>query len=121
ADDEDLELGEAVQAQLEDRIDLNLVEAEPLHQLLCRVALPLRSTNDADRLVERIEDRDESLEDVDTLPQLLQLELEPPRDHLHPEVEEVPEKPRQVESLGGSDVRVLRGHEAGEVHLHVGL
>ncbi len=42
-DDVDLQAGQLVELQLEDRVDLDLVELEALHQLLGRV-LPCRRT-----------------------------------------------------------------------------
>src|SRR5690606_8101873 len=63
-DDEDLELGEAVEAQLEDRIDLLLAQLEAPDQLRRRVLLALRAADDADGLVERVQDLHEAFEDV---------------------------------------------------------
>ena len=65
ADDEDLEPRQAVQLQLEDRVGLLVVEAEALDDLPRRVLLPVRLPDDADDLVERVEDLVEPLEDVD--------------------------------------------------------
>src|SRR3569623_1954568 len=64
ADDVDLELREPIQLELEDRIGLDLVELEPLDDLLGGVVLALAGTDDLDDLVERVEDRDEAFEDV---------------------------------------------------------
>src|SRR5690606_25384632 len=71
ADHVDLELRELVQLELEDRVGLELVELEPLDDLLGGVVLALARADDLDDLVERIEDRDEALEDVDPIGQLL--------------------------------------------------
>ena len=67
ADHVDLELRELVELELEDRVDLDLVELEPLHDLLRGVFLAVARADDLDGLVERVEDRDEAVEDVDAL------------------------------------------------------
>ena len=51
----------------------------------------------------------------------LELVLEPARDDVEAEVEEVPEDLVQVEPLGLADERVLGRHEAREVHGERGL
>ena len=67
ADDEDLEAGEAIDLQLEDRVGLLRVELEPLHDLLRRVGLALGLADDLQDLVEGVEDLLEAFEDVDAL------------------------------------------------------
>ena len=64
---EDLEPGQAVDLQLEDRVGLLGVELEPLDDLLRRVGLAFRLADDLQDLVERVEDLLEALEDVDAL------------------------------------------------------
>ena len=67
ADDENLEAGEAVDLQLEDRVGLVRVELEALHDLLRRVGLALGLPDDLQDLVERVEHLLEAFEDVDAL------------------------------------------------------
>src|SRR5687768_13749055 len=55
-DDEDLEAGEPIELQLEDGVGLLGVEREPLHDLLRGVSLAFRLADEADDLVERVED-----------------------------------------------------------------
>ena len=88
---EDLEPRQAVDLQLEDRVGLLGVELEPLHDLLGGVGLAVRLADDADDLVERVEDLLEAFEDVDALLERRELVLEAPGDDLEPEVQEVPE------------------------------
>ena len=114
-DDEDLEAGQAIQLQLEDRVGLLGVEREPLHDLLGRVGLAVRLADDLDDLVERVEDLLEAFEDVDALLELLELVLEAAGDDLQAEVEEVPEHLLEIETLGAADLRVLGRHQARHV------
>ena len=67
-------------------------------------AFPSGLADDADDLVERVEDRLEALEDVDALLERRQLVLEPPGDDVEPEVEEVPEDLLEIEPLGAADL-----------------
>ena len=120
-DDEDLEPGQAIELQLENRVGLLGVELEPLHDLLRRVGLAVGLADDADDLVERVEDLLEALEDVDPLLQRAELVLEARGDDVEPEVQEVPEDLLQVQPLGPADLRVLRRDEAGQVDGDVGL
>ena len=90
-DDQDFEPRQPVDLQLEDGVGLLGVELEPRHDLLGGVGLAVGLADDADDLVERVEDHLEALEDVDALLERRQLVLEPPGDDLEPEVEEVPE------------------------------
>ena len=118
ADRVDLEPRELVELRLEDRLDLLLVEGEALHELAGGVGLSVGLADDADRLVERVVDDEEALEEVEAPLQLLEVEQEPPPDRLEPEVEEVPEdrgerKPRRLAHLGPG-----RRHEARQVHGH---
>ena len=85
----DLQLAQAVELRLEDRVGLELGEAEPRDQLGGGVGLAVAGADDPDRLVEVVEDDREAFEDVDPPEQVLQLVLEPAGDDLEPEVEEV--------------------------------
>src|SRR5215467_2856621 len=106
-DDEDLEPGEAVDLQLEDRVSLLRVELEPLHDFFGGVGLPVRLADDLDDLVERVEDLFEAFEDVEAFLECRQLVLEASGDDLQPEVEEVPEDLLEVEPFRASELRVL--------------
>src|SRR5262249_29550265 len=89
ADLVDLELREMVEAELEDRVDLDIVELECGHELDGGVGAAVGTADDADRLVEVVVERDEAVEDVQAFEEALLLELELPRQHGHAEVEEV--------------------------------
>ena len=112
ADDQNLEAGQAVDLELEDRVGLLGVEREPLDDLLRGVLLALRLPDDLEDLVERVEDLLEALEDVDALLERLELVLQPPRDDVEPEVQEVPEDRVEIEPLGPPDLGVLGRNEA---------
>ena len=75
--DQDLEPRQAIQLQLEDRVGLIGVELEALDDLLGGVGLAVRLADDADDLVERVEDLLEALEEVDPPRELLELVFEP--------------------------------------------
>src|SRR5262249_10813007 len=85
----DLEPGELVEADFEDRVGLHLVELEGAHQLrggvLPRFGLP----DDADGAIEVVVYLGECIEDVQPLLELALLVLEPPCDDLHAEIEEM--------------------------------
>ena len=66
-------------------------------------------------LVERVEDLLEPLENMDARLERLELVLQPSRDDLEPEVQEVPEHRVQIEPLRPPDVGCLGGNQAGEV------
>src|SRR5439155_23273500 len=91
ADEQNLEPGEPVDLELENRVGLVHVQLEPLHDFFRGVGLAVRLADDLDDLVERVEDRLETFEDVDALLERGELVLEPFRDHLETEMEEVPE------------------------------
>src|SRR5690554_3801968 len=120
-DEKDLKTRETVKAKFEDRVNLHLIELEALHQLLRRVSAIVRAADDADGLIERVVDGRETFEDMDALFELREIELEALGDDLHAEVEEVADHAAEVEPLGGGDVGLLGGDEAGEVDLDVGL
>ncbi len=110
-----LEPRQAIQFQLEDGVGLLGVEREALDDLLRRVGLAVGLADDADDLVERVEDLLEALEQVDALLQLRQLVLQAAGHHFQAEVEEVPEHLLQVEALGTADLGILGRHEARQV------
>ena len=84
-------------------------------------ALPSDLRIDPQDLVERVEDRLEAFEDVDPLLQRRQLVLEPARDHVEAEVQEVPEDLFQIEPLGPADLGILGRDQARQVDRHVDL
>ena len=120
-DDQDLEARQPVDLQLQDRVGLLGVQLEALDDLLGRVRLAVRLADDAQDLVEGVEDALEALEDVDAPAERGQLVLEPRGHHVEAEVQEVPEDLVQVEPLGPADLRVLGRDQAGEVDGDVGL
>ncbi len=77
ADDQDLEAGQAIDLELEDRVGLFGVEREPLDDLLGGVLLALRLPDDLEDLVQRIEDLLEALQDMDAFLERLELVLQP--------------------------------------------
>src|SRR6185295_15317895 len=81
----------------------------------------LRLPDETNDFVEGVEDLFEPLEDVHALPERRQLVLEPPRDHLQPEMEEMPEHLLQIQSLWTPHLRILGWDEAGEVHREIDL
>ncbi|EAU62171.1 conserved hypothetical protein, partial [Stigmatella aurantiaca DW4/3-1] len=120
-DDEDLQPGQLVELHLQDGVHLDFIQLEARHQLLGRVLLALGRADDADHLVQRVVDLLEALQDVDALLQLAQLVLEALGHHLEAEVEEVLEDALEIQPLGRAHLRVVRGHQAGEVHAEVRL
>src|SRR3569623_1218664 len=129
ADHVDLELGELVELELEERIRLDVVELEALHDLAGGVFLAVAGADDLDRLVERIEDRDEAFQDVDALLELGEQVLEPALGDVDAEVEEVLEhlldaallrrrrRPRGHRAVGHQ----LGRHEARQVDVEARL
>ena len=105
ADDENLEPGQAVDLQLEDRVGLLGVELEALDDRLRRVGLAFGLADDLQDLVERVEDLLEALEDVDPLLQRLELVLQALGDDVEPEVQEVEEHLVQIQALGTARLR----------------
>ena len=73
---ENLEAGQAIDLELEDRVGLFGVEREALDDLLRGVLLALRLPDDLQDLVQRVEDLLEALEDVDALLERLELVLQ---------------------------------------------
>ena len=113
--DQNLEPRQAINLQLEDRVGLLGVEAEPLHDFLGGVGLAVRLPDDAEHLVENIEDLLEPLEQVDALLQRFELVLEARGDHFEPEMQEVPEDRFQIEPLGPADFGILRRDQARQI------
>ena len=66
-DDEDLEPRQPIQLELEDGVGLLGVQLEALDDLVGGVGFAVRLADDADDLVERVEDLLEALEEVDAL------------------------------------------------------
>src|SRR5262245_29994405 len=121
-DDENLESRQAVDFQLQDGVGLFSVEIEALHDLLGGVSLAVRLSDHADDLVEGVEDGLESLEDMDPLFKRRELVLEPFRDDVETEVQEVPEDLLEVQPRRTADLGVLGvGHQTREVHREIDL
>ena len=120
-DDHDLQLGQAIELHLEDRVRLLAAEREPLDQFLRRVVLALALADDAQHLVERVVDLLEAFEDMQPLLHFLEVELEAAGDDLEAEVEEVTEDGLEVEPLGRADLGIVGRHQAGEVDAEVRL
>ena len=120
-DEVDLQPGQLVELELEDRVGLLVRQLEALRQLGGGVGLAIRLADDPDRLVEHVEDEREAFEDMDAALQLGQLELEPPAHRLLAEGEELTQHRRQVDPQGSGDLFVVRRKEAGEVDVEPGL
>src|SRR6185369_15722478 len=112
----DLETRELVQADLEDRVRLHLVELERVHQALRGIGARLGFAYDADRAVEVVVDLRERVEDVKARLQLALLVLEPPRYDDHAEVEELAAEVAERDARRLPDALVRRGEKAREVH-----
>ena len=84
-----LEAGQALQLHVEDRLRLDLRQAELRHQALARLAGILRGANQRDDRVEVIERDLQPFEDVPARFGLAQLELGPAAHDLAPELDEV--------------------------------
>src|SRR5262249_46711114 len=84
-----LEAGEPLQLHIEDRLRLDLRQAERRHQAAARFERIPRSADELDHLVEVIERDLEALEDVRARFGLAQLELGAAPDDLAPELDEV--------------------------------
>ena len=120
-DDEDFQPREPVDFHFQDRVGLLVGQFEPLDQFLGCVLLAVALADDLEHLVERVVDPLESLQDVQPLLHFLQVELEPPRDDLEAEIEEVAEDLLQREALGSADLRVVGGHQRRQVDVEVRL
>src|SRR5690606_27277613 len=120
-DDEDLEAGQAIQLELQDRVGLFFVQLEAADDLLRGVRLALALADDLQDLVEGVEDGLEAFQDVDAALQRPQLVLQAPRDDFHAEGQEVPEDLSEIEALRAPELRVLRGDQARQVDGEVRL
>ena len=94
-----LEAGQPLQLHVEDRLRLNLREAEARHQAVARFGHGLRSANQLDHLVEVIERDPQAFEDVIPRLGLAQLEFGPPADDLAPELDEALDELEQGQHL----------------------
>src|SRR5262249_31344984 len=99
-DNQDLQPGEPVNLQLEDRVGLLGIQRKPLDDLGGRVGLAFRFADDLEDLVERVEDLLEPFEDMDALFERGELVLEAIGHHFEPEIQKVPEHRMEVETLG---------------------
>ena len=97
-----LEPGQALQLHVEDRLRLDLRQAEVRHQAFARLGNGLRPADQLDDLIEVIERDLEAFEDVIAGLGLPQLELGSPADHFAPELDEAFDELQQVEHLRAS-------------------
>src|SRR5690606_17580467 len=114
--DEDLELGQSVELELEDRVGLLGVERKLLDQLLGGVGLTVALADELDDLVEDVENLLEAFENVDASAQCSELVFETPGHDLPAEMQEVPEDGVEIEPFRPAHLGVFGGHEAGHVH-----
>ncbi len=116
-----LQLAQAVELGLQDRVGLERRDLEPRHQLGGGVGLAVAGADDRDRLVQVLEDDREAFEDVDPLEQVPQLESQPPGDDLQAEVEELLEDRLQIQAAGNGHLGPLGRQQAGEIDAVVDL
>ena len=115
----DLELGEALQAQVEDRARLHLGEVEPGHEAGSGLLRVGAAPDELDDLVEVSERDEQSLEDVRALLGPVEAEPRPPGDDLFLVVEVVPDEGVESEGARGP-VDEGDGVDA-ERHLRLGV
>ena len=120
-DDQDLELGQPIDLQLEDGVGLLRVECEACHDFGGCVRLAVGPAHDPQYLVQGIEDNREPLEHVDATVERGELVLETPGHDVESEPQEMPQQLMQIQSFRPADLRLLGGHETGQVHREVGL
>ena len=94
-----LEAGQPLQLHVEDRLRLDLRQAELRHQALARLGDGLRPANQLDHRVEVIERDLQAFEDVVARLGLAQLELGPPADDLAAELDEALDQLEQGQHL----------------------
>ena len=94
-----LEAGEPLELHLEDRVGLDLAEAEAAHEAGARLRRRLRLADEGDHLVEVVEGDDEAFEDVGPRLGLSQLEGRPPAHDLAAELDEQLRGLEQVQDL----------------------
>src|SRR4029453_19386628 len=80
-----------------------------------------RRPREAKYLREKVEDLLEAFEQMHPLLDRLELVLQPARDHLETEMEEVPQDGLEIQPLRPPHFRVLGGSQTGEVHRESGL
>ena len=84
-----LQAGQPLELHVEDRLRLDLAEAEGRHQAVARLGRRLRRADQRDHRVEVVERDLQPLEDVGARLGLPQFELGPPPHHVAPELDEV--------------------------------
>ena len=94
-----LEARQALELHVENRLRLDLRQAELHHQAVARFGHGLRRANQRDHLVEMIERDPQAFEDVVARLGLAQLELGPAPDDLAPELDEALDELQQAEHL----------------------
>ena len=111
-----LELGEALQAHVQDRLGLDLGEGEPGHEGVAGRLHARRSPDEPDHQVQALDRLPEPLQDVGPLFGAGEVVARPPDDHLPPEIDEVVEHLPQRHHLGAA---VDEGeHDDAEGRLH---
>jgi hypothetical protein len=119
AHEQDLELGEAVELELEDGLGLFFVEVVAVHHLAGGVGFAFAGADEGDDLVEGVEDGFEAFEAVDGFFELGEAVAEAAGDDFEAEVQELAEHVAQADSGGGLDLGVVGGDEAGQVDVEV--
>ena len=120
-DDVDLQLREAVELQLQDRVGLNVTETKAGDDPLGGVLLTLAVADEDDALVQRIEDGLEAFEDMNSLQKLREVELEPAPHDIETEVQELPEQCAQPHLGRRADLWVLGREQHRRVYVDVDL
>ena len=95
-----LQRGQARETHLEDRVRLDLREVESRHEPASRLGDVRRGADRLDHLVDPVEGDQEPLEDVRAMLRLLEEELGPATDHLHPVVQELAHQREDRQRLG---------------------
>ena len=100
-----LQAREAAQAHVQNRLSLELGEAEPVDQSLLRHVVVRGLPDEADHLVDPVHRPQEPLDDVGPRRGLVQPELGPAAHHVAPVAQEEPQDARQGQEPGGLSVQ----------------
>ncbi len=84
-------------------------------------ALPSLRANDANDLIQGVEDQRKSIKDMNATLQRLQFVGQPLGDHRKPKVKEMPEHLLQTQAIRRPNFRVLGGDQAGQIDIEVVL
>ena len=113
------EAGQALEAHFEDRLRLEIAQAEPAAEGGGRLRGAPGGLDHGDHLVDPVEGNDQPLQDVGPLPRPREFEGRPADDHLLAELQEALENVPQVEDPGLPPVD--REHDDPEGGLHLGV